>query len=66
MASLADRSKAGRIVLTMLATLGFIIVLGFISAGIANIRHNVQKNRRLNREYKDQKQWERFSNREAK
>jgi len=50
----------------MLATLGFIIVLGFISAGIANIRHNVQKNRRLNREYKDQKQWERFSNREAK
>lgn len=53
-------------ILVILWIVGLMLALGFISMAIVNVRHNLAKNRRIAREYKDQKQWERFSSKETR
>lgn len=52
--------------IAMTFIISILMVLYFIIMATLNVRENIAKNRRINREYRDQKQFERFQNRETK
>lgn len=52
--------------IAMTFIISVLMVLYFIIMATLNVRENIEKNRRRNREYRDQKQFERFQNRETK
>lgn len=47
-------------VLVVMLITGFFLGLGLVVSAILNVREHIARQRRITREYKDQKQWERF------